>query len=46
MLCNAMGLGVYGSTQISVTKEHGPSLLASGGGGWVSDLQKKTLRDT
>ena len=35
MLHDAMGDGVYGSVEISVTKVYGPTLLAlQGGGGW------------
>ena len=33
-----------GAAQISVTKVHGPSLLALRRDGWESNLQKKTLR--
>ena len=29
-----------------VTKVHGPTLSALRGGGWVSNLQKKALRNT
>ena len=35
---------IHGSAEISVTRVHGPTLLALQGGGWVSNLQKKTLR--
>ena len=46
VLRNALGVGVYGSVQISVTKVYGPTLLAfRGGGGW-SNFQKKVCVTT
>ena len=44
---NTMGCeGLYESAQISTTKVHSPTLLASRGRGRMSNLQKKTLRNT
>ena len=39
-------IGNNGSAQISVTTVHGQTLLALRGGGWVSNLQEKALRNT
>ena len=48
MLHDAVGDGVYGSVEISVTKVYGPTLLAlqGGGVGGLSNFQKKALRNT
>ena len=48
MLHNALEVeGVYGSARITVTKIHSPMLLlALRGGGWVSNLREKALRNT
>ena len=40
---NAMGVGVYGSTQISVTKVHAPTLLALRGGGVGVKCAEKSI---
>ena len=40
MLRNTMGVGVYGSAQISVTKVHGATLLALQGS-WGCQMSRK-----
>ena len=47
MLRNAVGVdGCQISRKKSITKMYGSTLLALRGGGWVSNFQKKALRNT
>ena len=47
VLRNAVGGGrVSGFLEKSITKMYGSKLLTLEGGGWVSNFQKKALRNT
>ena len=46
MLPNAVGGGMVSDFPESITKMYGSTLLALRGDMWVSNLQKKALRNT